>query len=167
MKQITQLQPNQVFIFGSNSTGFSGAGSAGLACRGTSQNTWRTDPWFLAAKDSPVGSPMRIGKWAVYGVSRGFQVGREGMSYAIETIRRPGMKRSTPLAEIEQQFYELAAFARSHPEWEFLMTPVGVGLAGYTVEDLRPIWERVRVQNPANIIAPDDLYGASPAWTMT
>jgi hypothetical protein len=38
----TSLKPNEVFVFGSNSTGFHGA--AGLACWGDSRNTWRNDP---------------------------------------------------------------------------------------------------------------------------
>ena len=102
MTPITTLAPHQVFVYGSNSTGFSGAGAAGLAVRGTSANTWRTDEWFLKAMRAPVGSPDRIGKWAVFGVARGWSQGREGMGYAIETIRHPGREwhRSVPLAEI-------------------------------------------------------------------
>jgi hypothetical protein len=118
---IKALGENQVFVFGSNSAGFHGAGSAGLACRGESKNTWRTDPWFLNAMKSPRGSHARVGKWATYGEARGFQCGTDGKSYAIITIVRPGQRRSYPLEKIQEQIKELFEFAEHcHPEWEFI-----------------------------------------------
>ena len=161
MSQITQLADNEVFVFGSNSTGFSGAGSAGLACRGDARNTWRSDSWFLAAMKSPVGSPNRIGKWAVYGVARGYQVGREGRSYAIETIKHPGMRRTIPLSVIEDQLKQMFVFARENPNLRFLMTPVGAGYAGYTDGEMRGVWDRVKEAAPSNVVAPKDLYQSS------
>lgn len=167
MTPITTLVPHQVFLFGSNSSGFHGAGSAGLACRGTSANTWRADEWFLRAMRSPVSSPDRIGQWAVYGVARGWQQGREGMSYAIETIRRPGEKRSIPLSEIEDQLLDLFLFADKHPEWDFLMTPVGAGLSGWTAEEMAHTLARAVDRHDCipragfarpNVVIPDDLY---------
>lgn len=167
MTPITTLAPHQVFVYGSNSTGFSGAGAAGLAVRGTSANTWRTDEWFLRAMRAPVGSPDRIGKWAVFGVARGWSQGREGMGYAIETIRHPGHKRSTPLREIEDQLVDLFLFADKHPEWEFLMTPVGAGLAGWTPEEMAHTLARAVDRHDCisragyarpNVVIPPDLY---------
>ena len=160
MNKITSLPSNCVFIFGSNSTGFHGAGAAGLACRGTAENTWRDDPWFNQAKNSPQGSPKRIGKWAVYGVPRGFQEGREGKSYAIETIRHPGMKRTTPIPEIEDQIVTLIHFAKAHPELEFLMTPVGAKYAGYTSEEMQNCLNRAlqKAGHPENLKIPEGLY---------
>jgi hypothetical protein len=134
---------------------------AGYACRGTAENTWRTDPWFLTAMKSPVGSPARIGKWAVYGVGRGWQQGREGMSYAIQTIEKPGLKRSTSLDEIIAQLGELFDFASDHPEWTFLMTPIGAGLSGWTADEMAWAFSRAIHTHgclPGNVIAPDNLY---------
>jgi len=160
MSRITTLKPNQVCIFGSNSTGFHGAGMAGYACRGESRNTWRQDTWFLKALQSPIGSPDRIGKWAVLGVARGFQQGREGMSYAIQTIQKPGWKRSTPLSEIAMQLRELFVFAVTHPELEFLFTPIGAGLAGYTNAEMKGCLYSVLddIGLPSNIKIPSDIY---------
>jgi hypothetical protein len=154
------LQPNQIYIFGSNAGGFHGAGSAGLAMRGNSANTWRTDPVFLQAKNSPPNSPHRIGKWAVFGIARGFQTGHCGMSYAIETIQRPGLKRSTPLHEIEKQFLTLFQFAEENPQWEFLMTNVGATLAGYSKQEMLECWNRATTKTPipTNITIPKNLY---------
>ncbi len=163
---ITSLAPNEVFVFGSNRSGFHGAGAAGYACRGTAENTWRTDEWFLKAMKAPVGSPDRVGKWAVYGVGRGWQQGREGMSYAIQTIEKPGMKRSTSRDNIEDQFIRLFVFALEHPEWQFLMTPVGAGLSGYTAAEMAFTLRTASTQwgfrfsggIPINVIAPTNLY---------
>lgn len=154
----TTLKPDEVFIFGSNSTGFHGAGAAGLACRGDSNNSWRTDAWFLRALRSPIGSPDRIGKWAIVGVSRGFQKGKEGKSYAIQTIESPGKRRSISLEEIFSQLLQLADFAREHPQYKFIMTPIGVGYAGWTSEEMTEIVSRAKEKFPDNIIIPSDLY---------
>ena len=153
-----KLGNNIVYVFGSNSEGFHGAGAAGLACRGVSENTWREDQWFLKAMKSPVGSKERIGQWAVFGVARGFQEGREGMSYAIQTIKRPGWKRSTPLSEIKEQLIEMGEYARLHSDLKFHMTPVGAGLAGWTNAEMKKIWDEVKDKMPENVVYPQDLY---------
>ena len=162
MTLITALAPDEVLIFGSNRQGHHGAGLAGLACRGTAANTWRTDEWFLRAMKAPVGSQDRIGKWAVYGVGRGWQRGREGMSYAIQTIERPGLKRSTPLMDIEDQLVDLFEYAVDYAGFRFLMTPIGAGLSGWTAAEMEATladaikrWGQI----PSNVVIPPDLYG--------
>lgn len=156
------MKPHQVFVFGSNEQGFHGAGAAGQACRGDSRNTWRQDQWFRKALTSPVGSEDRVGRWAVVGVARGHQMGREGQSYAIVTCLRPGLRRSIPLDEIRAQFLGLFAHATSHPELEYLMTPVGSGLAGYTPAEMWRVWNEAITQwnssLPSNIVVPSSLY---------
>ena len=143
MTLITKLESHQVFVFGSNSSGFHGAGAAGLACRGITANTWRTDEWFKRAMQSPEGHEYRRGKWAMYGVGRGFQEGTQGKSYAIVTVTKPGAKRSMPLPKICQQLEELWDFMEKHPEWEFLLTPLGQGYAGYSADEMAVVWGAV------------------------
>ncbi len=158
---ITSLRPNQVFVFGSNSSGFHGAYAAGLACRGDSRNTWRLDAWFLAALKTPVGDPVRVGKWAVLGTARGFQVGREGMSYAIETITEAGALRSVPRSEIQKQLVELFRFCTDRPDLEFLMTAIGIGGAGYTRPEMSDTLSAALSEHgriPPNFVIPPDLY---------
>lgn len=123
----TTLAPNEIFVFGSNRDGFHGAGGAGLACRGDAANTWRRDAWFKRAMEARPGDDARIGRWAVFGVARGFQVGRSGRSYAIQTIERPGAHRSTSRREIYRQ---LVAFARTRPSDSFVVTPLGERYSG-------------------------------------
>lgn len=138
---VTELKPHEVFVFGSNASGFHGAGAAGLACRGERKNSWRHDEWFLQAMRAEPGSPDRVGKWAIYGQAKGFMQGREGKSYAIVTIKKPGEKRSVSRREIYSQLIELWDFIKSHPEYNFLITPLGEGLAGYTSEEMKVVWD--------------------------
>ena len=152
MSYISSLQENQVFVFGSNASGFHGAGAAGSAFRGTPANTWRQDQKFLKAMKSPVGSDDRIGLWAVYGVARGLQHGHEGSSYAICTIERPGKRRSIPLNDIASQWRSFCEFARSRPDLEFIVAPFGVGYAGYTVPEIRQLIHQIDV--PSNVDLP-------------
>ena len=94
------------------------------------------------------------------GRSSGFQEGTQGKSYAIQTIWVPGKKRSVPLSEIETQFVELFLYAENHPELEFLLTPVGSKLAGYTAVEMKETFDSAchRKNPPKNIIVPEHLY---------
>lgn len=148
---VTKLESNQVFVFGSNATGFHGAGAAGLACRGVRDFNWRGDQWFLNAMNSSVGSSERIGKWAIYGIARGFQQGREGMSYAIETTKRPGQKRSTSLSEIETQIITFLKYARDNPQLEFLVVQIGSKLAGYLPVEIRSLFLNKDIPNNVSL----------------
>jgi len=140
---INKLREEEVFIFGSNARGFHGAGAAGLAFRGDARNTWREDEHFLSALRAPAGSVARVGKWAVLGVARGFQVGTEGKSYGIVTVTRPGAKRSISRREICLQFIKLWKFAKANPQMVFLLTPVGCGYAGYSPAEMQEVLDYV------------------------
>lgn len=141
---ITTLKPFEVFVFGSNGTGFHGAGAAGLAMRGDSRNTWREDQEFLMAMNSPPGSMERQGKWAVLGVAQGFQEGREGKSYAIQTVTRPGARRSINLSVILHQLKGLKTFSLQHSGWIFLITRLGEGYAGYSHQEMSNLWNQLK-----------------------
>lgn len=138
------LAHNEVFVFGSNAQGFHGNGAAGLACRGDHRLNWKQDQWFLNAMQSPPGSPDRIGQWAIFGIARGHQVGRSGESYAIQTILRPGLRRSTPLYEIYAQLLELWHFAKLNPSKTLVISPLGQGYAGYTPNEMHDLWTRLQ-----------------------
>jgi hypothetical protein len=140
---LTVLAPDEVFVFGSNSTGFHGAGAAGLACRGTALNTWRRDPWFLHAKAAPAGSPARVGVWATFGVARGLQSGTRGRSYAVQTIVHPGRHRSTTRREIYHQLVALSRLARACPDQRFVVTPLAEGYSGYSRDEMGEVWREL------------------------
>jgi len=139
MMMITKLESNEVFVFGSNGQGFHGAGAAGYAMRGEAKNNWRQDEAFLRAMKAPVGSPERVGKWAIFGVPRGLQQGHEGKSYAIQTIERPGKRCSTSRRDICIQLIQLWKVAEYYYNLTFLMTPIGCGYSGYTPAEMQEV----------------------------
>lgn len=158
---ITTLAPNEVFVFGANASGFHGEGAAGIAMRGiravrTSPHylPWRDDAQFRQAMNSPVGSDARIGEWAVFGQSTGFQIGRSGMSYGVCTISRPGQRRSVSRREIYFQLVELWRFAAQRADLRFLMSAIGTGYSGYSDTEMREVFEYLisKYGQPANVV---------------
>jgi hypothetical protein len=145
---VSELKDDEVFVFGSNNSGFHGAGSAGLAQRGTTKNTWRSDAKFLAALKTPLGDLSRRGVWAELGIGRGYQQGNDGMSYAIATVTRPGAKRSIPLADILSQLIELGEFASNHMKLNFLVCILGGGYNGWTVSEIQDVYFLWCNENP-------------------
>lgn len=159
---ITHLLPHQVFVFGSNEDGFHGAGAAGFAFRGQSRNNWRHDEIMLKAIKAPKGSPDRIGRWAVYGEARGLQIGKEGKSYAIVTIVKPGYRCSYPKERIREEIKDLFIFARDkRQDLEFLYTEIGSGLAGWESYEMYELLSQAsaEIKIPKNIIFPETIYG--------
>lgn len=69
-----------------------------------------------------------------YGAVRGVGEGLTGDSYALPTCAAPGL----PLArtEVAQACTRFARFASEHPELDFLLTPVGCGIAGFSTADV-------------------------------
>lgn len=151
---VSALRDNEVFVFGSNNSGFHGAGSAGLAQRGTTKNTWRSDLKFNHALKTPLGSDVRKGLWSELGVGRGYQVGTEGKSYAIATVTRPGARRSISLVEILDQFIELGKFANNHTKLEFLVCILGGGYNGWTIAEMQGVYQKWCHDNPP----PSNVY---------
>lgn len=134
-----ELGDNECFVFGTNLQGFHGAGGAGLALRGDSRNNWRQDKWFMGLVNKTPGvSP--IGKWAVYGVAKGFMQGEQGCSYGVVTVTRPGAKRSITRKDIYYQLVDLWTFANDRNDLTFLISPLGEGYAGYTKEEMNEVW---------------------------
>lgn len=132
-EHITELKSNQVFCFNSNSHGFHGAGSAGWAYTGKPGNQYRLGNPDLRKPNGTAGF------WAVLGISNGFQVGKNGKSYAICTIVRPGMRRSVSLEQIRSRVMRMYEFAVSRSDLEFLVTKSGElykpSLNGYLLDE--------------------------------
>ena len=77
-------------------------------------------------------------KWAVehFGAVKGQGNGMQGMSYAIPSVSGLGV-----MGEYVKQFCE---YAIAHPEKRFLVTPIGCGIAGFTVEQVAPLFKACR-----------------------
>ncbi len=112
---ITELQENEVFVFGSNLRGLHGGGAAYVAYR-------------------------------KFGAVMGQGVGLQGQSYAIPTMQG-GVETIKPYVD------EFIAFAKDHPELTFLVTRIGCGIAGFTDEEIAPLFKKA--YNIENIVLPE------------
>jgi hypothetical protein len=84
---------------------------------------------------------------AVYGVGHG----RTGNSYAIPT--KDAHLRTIPLEDIRFDVGRFKDYAKSHPELTFLVTAVGCGLAGYSPDDIAPMFKDA----PTNCVLPEEF----------
>lgn len=90
--------------------------------------------------------------WRKFGARWGQGRGHHGRSYAIDTMSGD--------AVLEEQVKTFLAYAREQPGLEFLMTPIGCGIAGRSPADVAP-WFRgagVNVRLPQTFI--DHLEGS-------
>lgn len=101
-ENITKLEPNEVFVFGSNLQGYHSAGAARLA----------------------------LDK---FGAVWGQGVGLQGQSYAIPTMEGS-------VETIKPYVDDFIEFARLHPEYRFLLTRIGCGIAGFSDEEIAPLF---------------------------
>ncbi len=108
--RITELAPDEIFVFGSNLAGSHGGGAALLA-------------------------HQKFG--AVWGVGAGLS----GQTYGIPTMHG-GLEKIKPYVD------QFILFAKMHPELKFLVTEIGCGIAGFTVEEIAPLFKSaITLQN--------------------
>ncbi len=116
-ERITELKPNEIFVFGSNLAGAHGGGAARLAYN-------------------------RFG--AVWGQG----VGLQGQCYAIPTMQG-GVETIKPYVD------EFILFAKQHPEYKFLVTRIGCGIAAFTPDEIAPLFkDAIKMEN---VILPVDF----------
>lgn len=101
-EHIVSLRPNEVFVFGSNRSGWHGGGAAAMA-------------------------------YMFFGAVWGQGVGLQGQSYAIPTM-------DGGVDVVGWYVDEFVAFAKEHPELRFLVTQIGCGIAGFTADDIAPLF---------------------------
>ena len=111
---ITELQPNEIFVFGSNLKGMHGGGAAYIAYR-------------------------------KFGAIMGQGVGLQGQSYAIPTMQG-GVETIKPYVD------EFIAFAKENKNLTFLVTRIGCGIAGFTDDEISPLFEKAH--DVENIVLP-------------
>ena len=111
---ITSLEPNEIFVFGSNLRGMHGGGAAYIAYR-------------------------------KFGAIMGKGVGLQGQSYAIPTMQG-GVETIRPYVD------EFIWFAKQHPDLTFLVTRIGCGIAGFTDDEISPLFEEAH--EVENIVLP-------------
>ncbi|MBR4516257.1 MAG: hypothetical protein IKO60_02560 [Bacteroidaceae bacterium] len=112
---ITELQPGEVFVFGSNLKGMHGGGAALMAYR-------------------------------KFGAVWGQGVGLQGQSYGIPTMQG-GVETIRPYVD------EFIGFAEAHPELTFLVTRIGCGIAGFSDDEIAPLFKKARGME--NVVLPE------------
>lgn len=81
-----------------------------------------------------------------FGAIYGQPIGIQGNSYAIPTLGFEMEK--LPLEEIRDYLSDFVTFAKDFSEKEFLLTPIGQGIARFTVDEIKSILP----QFPKNVI---------------
>jgi uncharacterized protein (TIGR02452 family) len=85
-----------------------------------------------------------------FGAIWGQGVGLQGQSYAIPTMQG-GVETIKPYVD------EFVEFARQHPEYKFLVTRIGCGIAAFTPNEIAPLFkDAIEVEN---VILPEDFVG--------
>jgi hypothetical protein len=95
------------------------------------------------------GGAARLAK-DKFGAQEGVGEGLTGQCYAFPTLTANFSKVSR--AALEASRDRFFAAARQHPEKTFLLTKVGCGIAGFTEDEIRPLFENA----PANVVLPED-----------
>ena len=80
-----------------------------------------------------------------FGAVWGQGVGLQGQAYAIPTMQG-GVETIKPYVD------EFILFAEQHPEYKFLVTRIGCGIAGFTDEEISPLFETAH--EVKNIVLP-------------
>ena len=111
---INKLEPDEIFVFGSNLGGMHGGGAAQVAYR-------------------------------KFGAVWGQGVGLQGQSYGIPTMQG-GVETIRPYVD------DFLAFAKQHPELTFLVTRIGCGIAGFTDDEIAPLFEKAH--DMENVVLP-------------
>lgn len=112
---ITSLQPNEIFVFGSNLQGAHGGGAARIA-------------------------------YEKFGAEWGVGVGRTGQCYAIPTMQ-DGVETIRPYVD------EFIRYAQQNQDLTFLVTRIGCGIAGFTDEQISPLFKAA--YDLPNVALPD------------
>lgn len=90
-----------------------------------------------------------------YGAQYGVGRGRTGNAYAIPT--KDGKIKTLSLESIRHSVAEFLGYARQHPELSFLVTAIGTGLAGYSHEQIAPMFDGA----PSNCTLPPEWSALS------
>ena len=123
-ENITQLKKNEVIVIGTNFFGINGAGAAKLAQE-------------------------------KFGLKPNVPIGLCGQSYGIVTKDLKGKVDKKELSFfIEKQVILLYLFANVRKDLYFYVTKIGCGLGGYTIKEIKSIFEKCKEFKPENIILP-------------
>jgi hypothetical protein len=84
------------------------------------------------------------------------QYGLVGQTYGIPT--KDKKIQTLPLDKIQVHVNDFLATAFSHPEYEFLVTKIGTGLAAIPISDIAPLFKAVKTGVFENVILPEEFH---------
>ena len=102
---------DMIFVFGSNEEGAHGGGAARVA---------------------------RTKHGAIWGQAEGLQGSSYGLPTCHKPVGQPGWQ--IPFASVHQYVENFLKFATDNPQLEFQVTQVGCGLAGWTIDQIAPLF---------------------------
>jgi hypothetical protein len=135
--KIDNLEPNQIFCFGSNPVGINGSprtGKGGSAL-------------FALNK-----------RWVSQGENMNNCLSKSGKAWGIVTVSYPGKKKSKTLDEIKQNIKKLYDFATQNIDKEFLIAYTGksnYNLNGYSNKQLAECFSAFKI--PDNIVFEEEF----------
>jgi hypothetical protein len=122
-EMVTELEPNEIFVFGSNMQGQHIGGAAKFA----SDNLQ-----------------------AQWGVHNGWT---SADSYAIPTV---DFEDKIEIKDIEGYVAEFIEVAKSTKDLDYLVTPIGCGIAGFTEQEVAPMFKGA--VNLKNVSLPESFW---------
>lgn len=121
-ENITELAPNEIFVYGSNTAGRNGKGAA------------------LTAKK-------------LFGAKQGEGKGFTGRCYALPTL--DGNLKQLSDSALFANVADFLDAADANPDLTFLLTRVGCGLAGYSEDYIKSVFNEFADMWPPNVIKPE------------
>lgn len=91
--------------------------------------------------------------YAHFGAIWGQAGGMQGQSYGIITLDEH--MRKVPLDYIGRQLQALNLQAKAMPKKEFLLTLIGCGIAGFSIEEIKS--ESIKIDWNDNVVVPDEF----------
>ena len=89
------------------------------------------------------GAAKLARKW---GAEYGNPSGRQGSTYAIPT--KDKKVKTLPIENIKTYVDQFISYAEDNPEFHFLVTEIGCGLAGYHPSDIAPLFSHaINIEN--------------------
>lgn len=124
-----------------------------IQTRSTSNNvyTLRPDEIFVFGSDLD-GNHIRgaaLQAFEKFGAIQGQGIGLQGKSYAIPTLLNE-------INKIKPYVDDFVEYARCHSEKKFLVTRIGCGLAGFSPEQIAPLFSKAQEVN--NIYLPKEFW---------
>ena len=87
-----------------------------------------------------------------FGAENAKGIGHFGQSYAIPT--KDELIETLPIEEISEHVAAFIEYAKTKPELTFFVTQIGCGLAGYSPDDIGPLFSNV----PDNVVLPETFW---------